>query len=72
MKLPEKTGEYLFYFGNSKPPYYALLDVEVAANGDAYISEYHKGSPTHWWHLPEPNQFPNATHEPASKQERQS
>ena len=61
MKLPDKPGEYLFYFGDSKPPYYMLLDVvEDSENGETYISEYHHKDPTHWWHLPEPNQFPNA------------
>lgn len=63
MQIPPQEGEYLFYFGNAKKPYYAVDTLRFTEVDDLYESQdyYLEDSNTHdvtmWWHLPTPHKF---------------
>jgi len=53
--LPNKSGEYLFYFGNAKIPFYAvdeLIWTKTEYRHSWFLKEHHDEDVTHWWPLP--------------------
>lgn len=59
MKLPTEAGEYLFYFRNNGDPFYSVERVSTDLEGDPYIVNSRAEEPAHWWHLPQPNKYPD-------------
>jgi hypothetical protein len=61
--FPTKDGEYLFYFGGAKKPYYAvdtfrLIEFDDDSDcEDAYLKNNRILDVTAWWHLPKPHEF---------------
>jgi hypothetical protein len=61
--LPNKDGEYLFYFGGAKKPYYAVDTFRVIEFDDnfecedACLENNRIRYVTAWWFLPNPNEF---------------
>jgi hypothetical protein len=58
MQIPPQEGEYLFYFGNAKKPYYAVdtlrftVQEDQFENQDYYLEDNYTHEATMWWHLP--------------------
>jgi hypothetical protein len=66
--MPNKEGEYLFYFGYAKRPFYAVdtfrftVDEDEYETNDFYLEEYNQYEVSMWWELPIPN-YPLPTSE---------
>jgi hypothetical protein len=58
MNIPAQDGEYLFYFGGAKKPYYAVdtlrftVDEDHYETQDFYLEDNNEFEATMWWFLP--------------------
>jgi hypothetical protein len=56
--MPDKEGEYLFYFGHAEKPFYAVdtLHFVIDENGDEtcdiYLENHNQREISGWWGLP--------------------
>ncbi len=61
--MPDKEGEYLFYFGLSKKPFFAVdtlrftVDEDEYETNSFYLENYNQYEISMWWELPIPNKF---------------
>jgi hypothetical protein len=59
--MPDREGEYLFYFGHAKKPFYVVDMLRFTVGKDGYkteaiyLEEYNQDEISMWWKLPLPN-----------------